>query len=102
VQLIAAQRLLGTARHLPARLERLIRWLGSSTFPMYAMHYPALCLFAALNPFARSSWLGILFVCSAVISVIALLTPVCEWLKNAIRRSLSRTPASRTTRVAMR
>jgi len=62
---------------------------------MYAMHYPALCLFAALSPFAPTSWVHILFISAAVIIVIALMTPVCEWLKDALRRALTPTPPPR-------
>ena len=95
VQMVAARRLF-TSVHAPRpRLERLIRWLGSTTFPMYAMHYPALCLLAAVSPFAPTSWVHILFISAAVIIVIALMTPVCEWLKDALRRALTPTPSPR-------
>ncbi len=92
VQMISAQRLLTNVQRLPRPLERATRWLGSTTFPMYAMHYPALCLFAALNPFHRTSLVGITFVGAAVVTVVALMTVLCEWLKNTLRRTMMRAP----------
>jgi peptidoglycan/LPS O-acetylase OafA/YrhL len=104
VQLVAARRVF-SHMHAPRprpRLERLIRWLGATTFPMYAMHYPALCLFAVLSPFTPPSWAHVLFISAAVIIVIALMTPVCEWLKDALRRALTRTRSPRIARVPTR
>jgi len=85
VQMIAAQRLLSRVQRPPPPFERGIRWLGSTTFPLYAMHYPVLCLFAALSPFERTSWVSIAFVSAAVLTVVAVMTPICEWLKDKLR-----------------
>lgn len=93
-QMVAAQHLL-LEFSPPARLVRLGRWLGGTTFPMYAMHFPALCLFAAISPFARASWLNILFVSSAVVAVIAAMTPLCDGLKIALRAALTGRARSR-------
>jgi hypothetical protein len=38
--------------------------------------HPALCLFAVLSPFTPPSWAHVLFISTAVIIVIALMTPV--------------------------
>jgi peptidoglycan/LPS O-acetylase OafA/YrhL len=94
VQMLAARRLLGGSRRPPRLAQRAARQLGLATFPLYAMHYPVLCLFAAVSPFARDSWAGIAFVTIAVVFVIALMTPLCEWLKLALRRALSSSPAA--------
>lgn len=89
VQMVVVRQLLTSLQRLPLPLERAIRWLGSITFPMYAMHYPVLCLFAALNPFERSSWPGIAFVTAAVLAVVTLLSPACEWLRRRLRRAMA-------------
>ncbi len=88
VHLIAAERLLLNVRVTSLRAERAIRWLGSTTFPMYAIHRPVLCLAAALSPFARPSWIGIVFVSCVVLATVALMTPFCEWAKTKLRRTV--------------
>jgi peptidoglycan/LPS O-acetylase OafA/YrhL len=88
--LVAADKLLRGVRFNSTGLESAIRWLGSTTFPMYATHYPILCLVAALSPFSRPSWTGIIFVSSVVLAIVALFTPVCERLKRALRLAISR------------
>lgn len=104
MQLFAAYRLLHDTRIVSRSLETTVRWLGSTTFPMYAMHYPVLCFFAALTPFARPSWMNILFVSCGVVWVVVLMTPACEWLRVALRKMAGRlrhwTPAKKpVTRV---
>jgi peptidoglycan/LPS O-acetylase OafA/YrhL len=88
VHLVAAERLLRGVQFISTRLERAIRWLGSTTFPMYAMHYPVLCLVAATSPFVRPSWIGIIYVSGTVLAAVALITPVCERAKKILRRAM--------------
>ena len=95
VHLIAAERVLCHVRVVSLRVERVIRWLGSTTFPMYAIHRPVLCLAAALSPFARPSWISIVFVSGVVLATVVLMTPLCEWAKRSLRR---RVFVSRTIR----
>jgi peptidoglycan/LPS O-acetylase OafA/YrhL len=94
VHLVAAERVLFNVRFASLRIERTIRWLGSTTFPMYAIHRPVLCLAAALSPFARQSWSSIMFVTCVVLATVALMTPFCEWAKGMLRRTVF---VSRTT-----
>jgi hypothetical protein len=87
---VAADKFLRDVRFHSTSLEPPIRWLGSTTFPMYAMHYPVLCLVAAVSLFSWPSWIGITFVTSAILASVALFTPVCELLKKALRLAILR------------
>lgn len=84
--MLAAYRLLRDRKPVRGHIAKVARWPGTTTFPMYAIHYPALCLFAAMSPFVRSSWANVLFVTCGVTWVVILITPVCEWTKCGLRR----------------
>ena len=90
VHLLAAERLFGGNRAF-GRGEGFIRYLGLATFPMYAIHYPVLCFFAAISPWDRESPLSMAFITLSVTLVGCAMVPVCEWLKRDLRTRLART-----------
>jgi peptidoglycan/LPS O-acetylase OafA/YrhL len=65
--------------------SRAIRWVGSLTFPLYLIHYPVLCFLCAVSPWDSSSATHAVVISLAVFTVVILLTPVCNWLRDAIR-----------------
>ena len=90
VNLVAARSLLV---HWPRLLEsgaKLIRFLGLSTFPLYATHFPALAFASAVSPFAHSAKLHVVWLCAFLGLLISLMTPVCERLKFNIRYGADR------------
>ena len=70
------------------RFQRPIRWLGALTFPLYCLHYPVLCLLAAISPWVADSWSNYCFVLGGIFLVVIVLTPVCEKIKDALRLRL--------------
>jgi len=70
------------------RRAKLIRWLGGITFPLYAVHFPALCFFAALVPSSGTLWADYLYVSAGVFAVVIVLTPLTDALKRELRSSL--------------
>jgi peptidoglycan/LPS O-acetylase OafA/YrhL len=88
LHLIAARQLINLKTPLLAHVERPIRWLGSITFPLYCIHYPALCFFRAISPWGPWTMLNFIFMTAAVLLLVALLTPLCDNLKTIIRNWL--------------
>jgi len=70
------------------RPKRLIRYLGGVTFPLYAIHYPALCFFTAISPWNHASAPSLVFVTLSVAAVCAATTPACDRLKSVLRNRL--------------
>ncbi len=91
VHLACVRRLLSAERPVPQRLEALIRWFGSLTFPLYCFHYPAICLLAAISPWSITSLPHLIFICLATATLVIILTPACELTKRGIRQALTRT-----------
>lgn len=67
------------------KFRRPLRALGASTFPLYAMHFPALAFAAAISPFAHDGPAHVMWLCLFTGSLVAGATPACEWLKIRIR-----------------
>lgn len=98
IHMIAAKRLLDLRPHIIERLPlkaRTIRFLGATTFPLYAIHFPLLALAAALSPFAIGSLSRIALLCLIVAIATAALTPLCDRLKDIMRSPLSAFPRRR-------
>jgi peptidoglycan/LPS O-acetylase OafA/YrhL len=94
VNLVAAQRMLAGGGPILERFARPLRWLGGLTFPLYAIHFPLICFFAAISPWDRASPISVAFVAATVLTIVVVVTPVCEWLKLALRNRLrAPTPA---------
>lgn len=94
LHLIAAKSLFANELTAPAFFEKSVRWLGSLTFPMYVLHFPLLCFFAAIGPWGNESAASSIFVFALTILLVIGLTPLCDSLKLTLRRVLSsRLPA---------
>lgn len=77
-------------RAVPTRaLERAGHWLGSLTFPLYRTHFPALCLFRALSPWAIDSTRNAIYLALSALGLAVAITPACErlkfWLRDRMR-----------------
>jgi len=90
VHLVAADKMLAGVTWSPARAVPVIRFLGATTFPLYALHRPAMFFLAAISPWPAASVAGIAFVTVAIAIGVALATPLCDWLKVVLRDGLSR------------
>jgi peptidoglycan/LPS O-acetylase OafA/YrhL len=88
LNILAAQRWLDAGSVLLDRPKRLIRYLGGVTFPLYAIHYPALCFFTAISPWNHASAPSLVFVTLSVAAVCAATTLVCDQLKSVLRNRL--------------
>jgi peptidoglycan/LPS O-acetylase OafA/YrhL len=78
-----------THRAAPRRaLERVGHWLGLLTFPLYCTHFPALCLFRSLSPWAINSTRNAVFLALSTLGLAVAITPACEGLKLWLRRRL--------------
>jgi peptidoglycan/LPS O-acetylase OafA/YrhL len=66
-----------------------IRWLGSLTFPLYLLHYPAICFFRAISPAREDSLLNVFFIFFGVTVLVIALAPVTEKLRTFIRGRLT-------------
>ncbi len=95
VNLVAAQRMLAGGGPILERFAGPVRWLGGLTFPLYAIHYPLICFFAAISPWDRASGVSLLFVAASVLTIVVIATPLCDGLKLMMRRALLR-PAPAT------
>jgi peptidoglycan/LPS O-acetylase OafA/YrhL len=99
LHLIAARQIFNSNMQSIERIERLIRWLGSITFPLYCIHYPALCFFRAISPWGPWTMLNFIFMGVAVLLLAALLTPLCDNLKIILRNWLRNILGSTTQAV---
>jgi peptidoglycan/LPS O-acetylase OafA/YrhL len=88
LHLIAARQIFNSNMQSPERIERPIRWLGSITFPLYCIHYPALCFSRAISPWGPWTVLNFIFMAVAALLLAALLTPLCDNLKIILRNWL--------------
>ena len=88
--LVCVRHLLSKPISIPERIGSGIRWLGSLTFPFYCFHYPTICLLAAISPWRDRTRSRLFFICICTIVLVIVTTPLCDWLKTVIRRSLSR------------
>jgi peptidoglycan/LPS O-acetylase OafA/YrhL len=102
LHLIAARDLFSSPLTVYAKSVSSIRWLGSLTFPMYCIHYPAICMLTAISPWATTTFANLAFVSSFTLVLVAVITPFCDLLKNKIRSRLfsSTRSSSRGCRVA--
>lgn len=70
------------------KVEKIIRWLGQLTFPLYLIHFPSLCLFSAISPFSNKSIANLAFVTTSTFAVVVIFTPLTNTLKNYLRRNI--------------
>ena len=70
------------------RIESLIRWLGSLTFPLYLIHFPALALFSSISPWSNESVGNVLFIGLLTFALVIFVAPFCDRLKNAMKNGM--------------
>src|SRR4051794_21790840 len=97
VHLVAGRLLFAHWPHLLDVARKPLRFLGATTFPLYAMHFPAIAFAAAISPFDRGRPIHVVWLCIFVGTVIAVATPFCERFKIAIRDLFSRSPSAPAT-----
>lgn len=85
IHLVAALAVCRDAPGPSPRVTGAVRWLGAMTFPLYAMHFPLLCFFAAIAPFDREAPGTMLYVTASTIAVVTLLLPLCDALNRRLR-----------------
>jgi peptidoglycan/LPS O-acetylase OafA/YrhL len=68
---------------------RGIRRAASATFPLYLIHFPLFALLAAIVPYPRASLLAKLLLLAAALALSFFLSPMCDRLKNYLRRLLA-------------
>ncbi len=85
LHLISVKNLLSGPAYIQPRITSAVRWLGSQTFPLYCLHYPAICIFAAISPWKTTTNANAIFVSISTLTLIVAMTPLCENLKLRIR-----------------
>lgn len=88
VQLSATRAFFVGTDRPPRAVAKTIKWLGSLTFPLYCIHYPVLCLAAAVVPWPRSSWMVVPFEIAVVFAVVAVAAPLADALKTRLRTAV--------------
>ncbi|MDD4913547.1 MAG: acyltransferase [Methylococcales bacterium] len=71
-------------------IEKIIRWLGLLTFPLYLIHMPALYFFRVITPFTPNTLPNLGFLVAMVMLIVIAVTPVCEGLKRLLKNALTR------------
>ena len=100
LHLVAASRLFRDLKGIGPRTVSAIRFLGAMTFPLYAMHRPAMFFLAAINPWSNTSPVGIAVVTLVIAAGAMLVTPLCDALKTQMRRWLLHAWPARAADVA--
>jgi peptidoglycan/LPS O-acetylase OafA/YrhL len=85
LNLVSAHNVCRISIAINLKLQRLIRWLGSMTFPLYCIHYPAICLLSAISPWSNTTSLNAIFISMPTLILVTVLTPVCNKLKKFIK-----------------
>jgi len=68
-----------------ARMKAFARWLGDMTFPLYATHYPIICLFAAISPWPNTTYANAAFIFVSLVLIVAVFAAISERLKDTLR-----------------
>ncbi|GAB3248255.1 acyltransferase family protein [Chitinimonas naiadis] len=75
IHLFAAQALMQDGFRPLERMAGFAHWLGSLTFPLYALHYPMFCLLAALCPGYWTPLERVMFIATLTGLMVILITP---------------------------
>lgn len=70
------------------KIEILIRWLGSLTFPLYLIHFPALALFSSFSPWGNETVANATFISLLTFLVVIIVTPISDILKVQIKKKI--------------
>ncbi len=76
VNLLVSRELISASFKIQNTVESLIRRFGSLTFPLYCMHYPAICLLAAISPWKNTTFLNLAFIGWPTFLLVVGLTPM--------------------------
>lgn len=87
LHLLAARQMFSSDR--PPPLSGMVRWLGALTFPLYCMHYPVISLAAAISPWPLGSLARVAFESAMTALLVIALTPLCDALKLALKKTLN-------------
>lgn len=90
VHLASVRSLLCDKKDIGDKTKKIATWLGSLTFPMYCFHFPAICFFAALSPWDKTSLANCIAIAVPVVLLVIGLTPLCDALKRSMRLGLSK------------
>jgi peptidoglycan/LPS O-acetylase OafA/YrhL len=88
IHILAAKRIMASTAISFLRFCPGIRWFGELTFPLYCIHFPALCFFRAFSPWSVDTWQNAAYLCISVFATIALISPICAYLKFMFRTRL--------------
>ena len=78
----------GTGLKNNRNIERLIRWLGALTFPLYLIHFPVLAFFASISPWAKETWSNVVFISIFTFFLVIIITPISDIFKVKIKKKL--------------
>jgi peptidoglycan/LPS O-acetylase OafA/YrhL len=90
IHLLCAKQILSHLRvSIGKRIESAVRWLGSLTFPLYLIHFPAIAFFAAISPWQKGGAMNAIFIGLLTILVVLLTLPLTEVLKVKMKKQIS-------------
>ncbi|MCJ2179786.1 acyltransferase family protein [Novosphingobium album (ex Hu et al. 2023)] len=85
LHLVSAYQIFKNYRYNIGRLESLIRHFSAQTFPLYAIHFPVLCIFSAMNPYHHWSLYGVLFTLVPLFAITEISTRISNSLRDFAR-----------------
>ncbi|MCE7600597.1 acyltransferase family protein [Vibrio fluvialis] len=89
INLICAREILSSFQlSIGKKVERMIRWLGGLTFPLYLIHFPALAFFASISPWESNSAMHVVFISLSTIFLVIAFTPTTDRLKHIIKKNV--------------
>jgi peptidoglycan/LPS O-acetylase OafA/YrhL len=85
LNLVAARHLLGGSAQLSPSVGRAIKRVASTTFVLYLFHRPLIQLFSYIGPSDPGSWERRALVIGGTLVIVALATPLCEYIQKRLR-----------------
>lgn len=85
LNVIAAKLYFLESRSSFIRSEKVIRWMGQSTFVLYCFHYPVVVFFAASSPWSPGSTLHAIYLLCVVAIFVIIFVPITNYLKLKCR-----------------
>jgi peptidoglycan/LPS O-acetylase OafA/YrhL len=89
IHLLSAKTVFSSKVQIPLIFKVSIRWLGTLTFPLYALHYPAMCLFSAISPWGKTTAIHFIFVSFFTLFLVIIITPMTELLRHFLRKLIN-------------
>lgn len=69
-------------------IEKIVRRIGLLTFPLYCVHYPAICFYRAVSPLRVGTWVDFVVMVVFVLAISVVVARFAEYLKTALRDGL--------------